>query len=148
MATNKKIDPIRNANITSANENKSRKNNRSIRAEKRKAKEVKARRKINENWQRLELTGKYRKADAKSIGMNTTDKIVTGVLDGILINLSERNSDKSPMEQKRILRRIVEKRQAQAMHRSCCRRDRKLETAITTNTSKCMDRLQRLRFAS
>lgn len=128
-------------------ENKPMKSDRAIRAEKRKEKEAKARRKVNEDWQRIEVTNKYRKAANKSIGMSTTDKIATEVLDGILLNFNERNCDKSPSEQKRILRRIVEKRQAQAMHRSCCRRDRKLETAITTNTSKCMDRLQRLRFA-
>lgn len=64
---------MRNAQNTPI-ENKSRKTNRSIRAEKRKEKEAKARRKVNEDWQRMELTGKYREAAAKSIGMNTTEE--------------------------------------------------------------------------
>ena len=131
MATNKKIEPMRKVNnIITTSENKSRKNKRSIRAEKRRATEAKARRKVSEEWQHIELTCKYRQAVAKIIGMNTTDRIAAEVLDGILLNLSARNSDKSPTEQKRLLRRIVEKRQAQAMHRSGYGRDRKSDIAV------------------
>lgn len=138
---------MRNAQNTPI-ENKSRKTNHSIRAEKRKEKEAKARRKVNEDWQRMELTGKYREAAAKSIGMNTTDRIAAKVLDGILLNLSERNSDKSPSEQKRLLRRIVEKRQAQAIHnKTRNNRDRRFAMTVITNSSKCMKRLHYLRYA-
>lgn len=57
------------------------------RAERRRAKEAKARRKVNENWQRVESTGKYIKAATRNIGGNTTDKIAEEVLDGIFLTL-------------------------------------------------------------
>lgn len=117
-------------------------------AERRRAKEVKARRKLNEDWQRIESTGKYRKAVARGAGWNTTDRIADEVLDGILLRLNARNNEKSTSEQKRILRRIVEKRQAQAIHaKTRISRDRKTAIAIKSNTSKCMERLHHLRFA-
>lgn len=129
-------------------EKKMRKVNHSIRAEKRREKEAKVRRKVNEDWQRVEVTSKYRKAANRSVGMSTTDKIATEVLDGILLNLNERNCDKSPSEQKRLLRRIVEKRQAQAIHsRIRNNRDRRSTIAVITNSRKCMERLHDLRYA-
>lgn len=113
----------------------------------RKAKEAKARRKINEDWQRVESTCKYLKAATKSIGRSTTDKIAEEVLDGILLSFNKRNSDKSVSEQKRLLRRIVEKRQAQALHdKTRNGRDRKSSVAVITNTSRCIERLNYLRF--
>lgn len=129
-------------------EKKMRKGNHSIRAEKRKKKEAKACCKVNEDWQRVEVTSKYRKAVNRSVGMSTTDKIAIEVLDGTLLNLNERNCDKSPSEQKRLLRRIVEKRQAQAIHNKIRHnRDRKSAMAMITNSSKCMKRLHYLRYA-
>lgn len=109
---------------------------------------AKARRKVNESWQRMETTGIYRKAVVTSAGRCTTDRIACEVLDGIFINLNERNRDKSTVMQKRILRCIVEKRQAQAIH--CKTRkshDRKTAIAVVTNSSRCMERLYDLRFA-
>lgn len=128
-------------------ENKSGKSNRANQTERKRVKEAKARRKVNDNWQRIECTGKYRKAVAKSIGINTTDKIADEVLDGILLNLNVRNCDKSVPKQKRLLRRIVEKRQAQAIHAKIRNnRDRKSTVAVIVNSSKCMERLHYLRF--
>lgn len=81
-------------------------------------KEAQARRKVNEDWQIIESTGKYRKAVARGAGW------------------------------KRRLRRIVEKRQAQAIHaKTRNSRDRKTAIAIKSNTSKCLERLHNLRFA-
>lgn len=134
--------------INTTVEMKMRKGNRSVRAKKMKEKEARARRKINEDWQRIEATNKYRKAANKSVGMITTDKISSEVLDGILLNLNERNCDKSPSEQKRLLRRIVEKRQAQAIYcKTRNNRDRRFAIAVITNSSKCMERLHYLRYA-
>lgn len=117
-------------------------------AERRRAKEAKARRKLNENWQRIELTGKYRKAVARGAGWNTTDRIADEVLDGIFLSLNARNDEKSASEQTRLLRRIVEKRQAQAIHaKTRNSRDRKTAIAVIINTRKCMERLHYLRFA-
>lgn len=117
------------------------------REEKNKMKELRARRKVNERWRRIERSVQYRKAVAKDIGINTTDKIASEVLDGILLNLNGRNNDKSSSTRKRLLRRIVEKRQAQAMHRRGYGRDRKSAVAVIINTSKCMDRIHHIRFA-
>lgn len=117
-------------------------------AERRRAKEARARRKVNEDWQRIESTGKYRKAVARGAGWNTTDRIADEVLDGIFLSLNARNDEKSASVQKRLLRRIVEKRQAQAVHvKTRNSRDRKTAIAVIINTSKCMERLHYLRFA-
>lgn len=116
--------------------------------ERRRAKEAKARRKVNEYWQRIESTGKYRKAVARGVVWNTTDRIADEVLDGIFLSLNARNDEKSASEQKRLLRRIVEKRQAQAIHaKTRNSRNRKTAIAIKSNTSKCLERLHHLRFA-
>lgn len=117
-------------------------------AECRRVKEARARRKVNEDWQRIESTCKYRKAAARGAGWNTTDRIADEILDGIFLNLKARDVEKSASEQKRLLRRIVEKRQAQAIHAKTRKsRDRKAAVAIIINTSKCIERLHRLRFA-
>lgn len=117
--------------------------------ERRRAKEAKARRRVNENWKRIEFTNKYLKATAQQVGRNTTDKIAEEVLDGIFLNLNARNSEKSASEQKRLLRRIVEKRQAQAIHAKTRRsRSRKATVAVIINSSKCLERIHNLRFAS
>lgn len=113
----------------------------------RREKDAKARRKVNDIWQRVESSGKYRRVAAICAGWDTTDKIAIEVLDGIFLNLNDRNCDKSASEQKRILRRIVEKRQAQAIHtKTRHSRDRKGSVAVIVNSSKCMERLHRLRF--
>ncbi len=117
-------------------------------AEKQRLKEATARRKVNKNWQKVESSNKYRAALARSLCRATTDRIADEVLDGIFLNLNERNRDKSSAEQKRLLRRIVEKRQAQAIHATTrSPRDRKSTVAIVTNTSKSMERIRRIRFA-
>lgn len=117
-------------------------------AERCKAKEVKARRKANEDWKRIESTGKYRKAAIRGAGWNTTDRIAEEFLDGIFLNLKARDGEKSASEQKRLLRRIVEKRQAQAIHAKTRKsRDRKTAVAVIINTSKCLERIHNLRFA-
>lgn len=117
-------------------------------AEQSRANEAKVRRKVNEDWQRIESTGKYRKAVARGAGWNTTDRIADEVLDGIFLSLNPRNDEKSESEQTRLLRRIVEKRQAQAIHaKTRNSRGRKTAIAIKSNTSKCLERLRHLRFA-
>ena len=117
-------------------------------AERSRANEAKVRRKVNEDWQRIESTGKYRKAVARGAGWNTTDRIADEVLDGIFLSLNLRNDEKSESEQTRLLRRIVEKRQAQAIHaKTRNSRGRKTAIAIKSNTSKCLERLRHLRFA-
>ena len=79
--------------------------------------EANARRKLNKSWEKMEHTPRYRSASAKEVCDTITKKIEIEVLDGILLNLSIKSQAKSASVQNRILRRIVEKRQAQANHK-------------------------------
>lgn len=79
--------------------------------------EANARRKVAKSWDVLGHSTKYRKAAAKESCARTTRSLEYDVFDGLLLNLSGRNSVKSFSFQKRIIRRIVEKRQAQSVHR-------------------------------
>lgn len=135
---------MKNSTATTSNQNSEtlKNNNRN------QAKESKVRKRLYENWQRVEATDKYQRAVAKSSGKQMTEKIAEEVLDGIFLNLNRRSQDKSWSEQKRILRRIVEKRQAQAIHLGTKKsRNRKTARAVVSNTSRCMVRLNDLRFA-
>lgn len=111
-------------------------------------KESKSRKRLYENWQRVEATNKYPRAVAKCAEKHTTARIAEEILDGIFLNLNRRSQDKSWSEQKRILRRIVENRQAQAIHLGTKKsRSQKTARAVVSNTSQCMVRLNDLRFA-
>lgn len=86
-------------------------------AQKRIQEEANARRRVAKSWDVLGHSAKYKKAAAKESCTRTTRSLEDDVFNGILLNLSGRNSVKSVSSQKRILRRIVEKRQAQSAHR-------------------------------
>ena len=79
--------------------------------------EANARRKVAKSWALLAKGVKYRKAAAKESCDRLTLLLEEELFDGIFLNLSGRNGMKSYSCQKRILRRIVEKRQAQSAHR-------------------------------
>ena len=114
----------------------------------RKAKETNARRKVNDHWMRIENSCRYRKAVAYNVCRDITDQITEEVLDWIFLTLNERNEEKSTSEKNRLLRRIVEKRQAQAIHTKTRKnRDRKAAVAIAINSSKCLRRIHQLRLA-
>lgn len=80
-----------------------------------------SRRKINRNiakrWAIVGNSMRYKRAAVREASWNSLDDIKEEAFDGILITLSSHNSGKSLSVQKRILRRIVEKRQAQVAHR-------------------------------
>jgi hypothetical protein len=108
---------------------------------------AKARRKVNNTWQFVESSRKYRTAVRIESYKTTTRKIQEEVMDGILLNLHERNSEKSYSVQMRLLRRIVEKRQAQTNHRKSGRSSDRLSTrANTFNARQCMTDLRNLRM--
>ena len=110
--------------------------------------EAKTRRKLNKYWKKMENTPKYLSASVKEICDTTTRKIELEVLDGILLNLSNKSQTKSMSVQNRILRRIVEKRQAQANHRKYGRTEDLTSMYISiTCTSRCMERIRKKRFA-
>ena len=78
--------------------------------------EANARRKVAKSWALVAQGIKYRKAAVKESCDRLTQIMEEELFDGILLNLSGRNGMKSYSCQKRILRRIVEKRQAQSAH--------------------------------
>ena len=84
--------------------------------QKERLKEAKARRKIASDWKKKGKGHSYQKASAREFCSHVTSQLQDELFDGILINLREKNSKKSYSRQKRILRRIIEKRQAQLVH--------------------------------
>lgn len=111
--------------------------------------EANARRKVNKSWEKVEHTPRYRSAPAKYVCDTITRKIEIEVLDGILFNLSIKSQTKSPSIQNRILRRIVEKRQAQANHKKFGRTEDLTSIHISiTGTSRCMEAIRKKRFAA
>ena len=111
--------------------------------------EANARRKVNKSWEKVEHTPRYRSASAKEVCDTITKKIEIEVLDGILFNLSIKSQTKSPSIQNRILRRIVEKRQAQANHKKFGRTEDLTSIHISiTGTSRCIEAIRKKRFAA
>lgn len=118
-------------------------------AERRKQKEAKARREVNEKWEHMESTPGYRKAANREMYQTTIRKIEVEVLDGNMLNLNVRSQSKPMSVQIRILRRIVEKRQAQANHRKNGRSADLSSVYITIScTSQCMIDIRKKRSAA
>ena len=105
--------------------------------------------KVNASWKLLESTARYHRFAAKERGIKVALKIENELLDGIFFKLSDRNQGKSCNVQKRIFRRIVEKRQAQANHRRFGRSD-DLQAAYYTSlsTRNCLARVDKRRHAA
>lgn len=111
--------------------------------------EANARRKVSKSWEKVEHTPRYRSASAKYVCDAITRKIEIEVLDGILLNLSIKSQAKSPSVQNCILRRIIEKRQAQANHKKFGRTENLTSIHISiTGTSRCMEAIRKKRFAA
>ena len=111
--------------------------------------EINARRKVNKRWEKVEHTTRYRIASARKVCDAITKKIEVEVMDGILLNLNVKSQAKSNSVQNRILRRIVEKRQAQANHKKHGRTEDLTSIHITiTSTSRCMEAIRKKRFAA
>lgn len=112
--------------------------------------EAVSRRRLAREWERAAHNNGYRVRSAQESCVRTTQKIADELFDGIFLNLNERNNKKSPNVQKRILRRTVEKRQAQATHRNACkgsRENRFVAHMHRRNTGYCMSDLYRLQCA-
>jgi uncharacterized membrane protein YfhO len=111
--------------------------------------EANAHRKVNKSWEKVEHTSRYRSASAREVCDTITKKIEIEVLDGILLYLSIKSQTKPSSVQNRILRRIVEKRQAQANHKKHGRTDDLTSIHISiTSTSRCMEAIRKKRFAA
>lgn len=108
--------------------------------------EANARRKVAKSWSLLAKGVRYRKAAAKESCDRLTQILEEELFDGILLNLSGRNGMKSYTCQKRILRRIVEKRQAQSAHRFAGRSGnmftKQLQRYCASQSLNCLKRYQ------
>ena len=105
-----------------------------------------SRRKINRNtakkWAIVGNSMRYKCAAVREASLNSLNDIKEETFDGILIALSSHNSGKSLNVQKRILRRIVEKRQAQIVHRYMRHTDDLTASHLASvYISKCMEML-------
>ena len=98
--------------------------------------EANARRKASKSWALVAQSVKYRKAAVKESCDRLTQILEEELFDGILLNLSGCNGLKSYSSQKRILRRIVEKRQAQSAHRRVGRADSRYTKHIFRECAK------------
>lgn len=102
----------------------------------------------NKRWQMLEESNRYKNAVAVVKSRKATSMIKDEVLDGIFLDLNERNQDKSRSVQKRVLRRIIEKRQAQVSARvHGSHAGRYVAYQVGKSTRMCMDSIYRSRHA-
>lgn len=108
--------------------------------------EANARRKVAKRWTLVAQGVKYRKAAVKESCDRLTRVLEEELFDGILLNLRGRNGKRSYTCQKRILRRIVEKRQAQSAHRRAGRSDdmfaRQLQRYCASQSLDCLKHYQ------
>ena len=111
---------------------------------KNKVREANARRKVAKSWSFVANSTRYQKAAAKESCLRATSLMENELFDGILLNLNERNNVKPYNVQKRVLRRIVEKRQAQATHRMVGKSgNRFMSYLIQYTASKSMNDLRK-----
>lgn len=105
---------------------------------------AKVRRKEAKDWAMLARGIKYQKAAVKDSCHRVTNQVKEELFDGIFLNLNERNNSKSSSKQKRILRRIVEKRLAQKAHHQVGRTNDRFSSYILAHcASKSMNHLHR-----
>lgn len=114
---------------------------------KKKKAEANARREVNKRWKKIEHSSRYRSISAKEVCDTITKKIETEMLDGIFLNLNTKNQKKSVNVQNRILRRIAEKRQAQANHKKYGHMENRFSIHVSiASTSNCMKVIRKKRF--
>ena len=102
----------------------------------------------NKRWMFLETTRNYRRSLAEETGNKTTKALKSELLDGLFITLNDRNSSKSDKEQARLVRRIVEKRQAQAAHHKIGRTDDLYASKVSRgNVCRCMSAIRQQMYA-
>ena len=113
-------------------------------ATERKMAEANARRKVAKSWAYVACGTAYKKAAVKNFGEELAQKIEDELFDGIFLTLKERHDEKSYRVRKRMLRRIVEKRQAQKNHRCVGRTTDRLASYLQRKTAgTCMRRIHK-----
>lgn len=115
--------------------------------EMRKRTEANARRRVAKAWARTGSCMGYKRAAVRETYRSTVENMEEELFDGIILSLSLRNSRKSMSVQMRVLRRIAEKRQAQAAYRYIGRSEDLLtEKVLSTCGKSCMRELRRYRM--
>ena len=100
---------------------------------------MKAAKNSNNSWLYIQSSEKYRNHVAIETCRRTTESLKLELYDGMSIVLNERNCAKSEKMQKRIMRRIIDKRQAQATHHKLGRTtDMFVPNIERANVSRCM----------
>lgn len=95
-------------------------------------------------WQLAEQGECYQKYAVKDSCYRIADNIKEEMMDGMFLKLSDRSSSKSYNVQKRTLRRVVEKRQAQAVYRKLGHtHDEYSNHMERTSISKCMKSIRK-----
>lgn len=108
--------------------------------------EANVRCRVAKSWARTGNCMGCKRAAVMETYRYTVDKMEEELFDGIILSLSQRNSRKSMSVQMRVLRRIVEKRQAQAAYRYIGRsKDLLTEKVLSTCGKSCMRELRRYR---
>lgn len=105
---------------------------------------AKFRRRMIKAWGAVRSGLGYKRAAVRESYRETVKDIEDECFDGILLSLSPRNCDKSMNVQMRLLRRIVEKRQAQITHRYLGHtQDLLTHHTVTANSKRCMKELRK-----
>lgn len=86
-------------------------------SEKKALKARRIREEINSKWEKLEKDFQYKRLSIRKMSRTTTESIEFDVLEDNTLVLNPRHMVRSSKEQDRVLRRIVEKRQAQMVHK-------------------------------
>lgn len=106
--------------------------------------EANARRKVAKRWEIVGRGSKYKHAAARESSMMVALQIEGEVFDGILLSLSSRKEKYSQSRKKRLLRRIVEKRQAQAAFKRVGRSENLFTSRLMEECfCRCMHELHR-----
>lgn len=109
---------------------------------------AKLRHQLNESWQAIEQTGKYRRASNLVAFKLANNNIEADMMDGIILRLNEKHDGEPMVVKMRLFRRIVEKRQAQVVHKTIGRsRDRRSSSIAITNFRKSMEWFRNMRNA-
>lgn len=99
---------------------------------------------IAEAWQRKGRTRDYRRAASKAVTNRVDRMIAEDVLDGVPLSLGVARNGATAGVQRRVLRRIVEKRQAQAICRVWGNNAGLFGERLTRRrTGRCISELQR-----
>lgn len=101
------------------------------------------------NWASVTNGMKYKKASVNETCKRISSMIKEQLFDGIFLELNTRNADKSYSVQKRILRRVVEKRQAQQVHKKFGRTPNRLYSHLFNCCQRrCLEDLCRYQYCA